>query len=82
MAKDIELKHFRFEGMGDSQLSHMCGTVPHLIRLGDGSLWQFDRQTWNSSADAKYMAGYTIWYRPAVVEEIKWVYPTEVEANG
>ena len=66
----------RFEGL-QGELLHMAATKPRLIRLGDGSLWQFDKtvEDWNNGKVEMHC------YIPAVVEEIGWVYPSPIGAT-
>jgi hypothetical protein len=67
----------RFENhTGEIRHVSLCDP-PRLVKLGDGSLWQFNKIVTDLSERKTFVD-----YVPAIVEEFSWVHPTKEQASG
>jgi hypothetical protein len=68
-------RFLRFEGH-TGEIRHCSKEAPRLVKLGDGSLWQFDKTVEDLSAKREFAD-----YVPAIVEVISWVHPSPIGAT-
>lgn len=62
-ATEWELR-FEQDGKLTIKRKFVCSHAPHLVHMGNGVIWQFNRQTWNRET------GYTGYYKIARIVEL------------